>query len=220
MDPKGDLPVIKVKTTSNTHGVLSFEGGYVEEVEEREDSVQPQDGNSAAPEAMPAPQHLLKKIVKKGAIVTTEGAPAKGKRKTGRTGVCDEQEIAERIPKFVATIKDRHKAHVPAEKKRKTDKTDVLSEQEIEEKIKELTKSIATLYRHTYALAKKRRKMGKTGEGLTRSVAPADSSTKKKRTLPSLLHNARVWLNQRLVMDGARKKWFEGLPMTRLKSRR
>ena len=174
VDPKGDLPFIKVKTTSNTHGVLSFEGGYVEEVEEREDSVQPQDGNSAAPEAMPAPQHLLKKIVKKGAI-----APAKGKRKAGRTDVRDEQEIAERIPKFVATMEDRHKAHVPAEKKRKTDKTYVLSELEIGEKIKELTKSIATLDRHAYALAKKRRKMGKTGEGLTRSVAPADSSTKR-----------------------------------------
>ncbi|CAL1706042.1 unnamed protein product [Somion occarium] len=36
----GDLTVVKVKTRLNLHGVLSFEQAYVEEVEEREESMQ------------------------------------------------------------------------------------------------------------------------------------------------------------------------------------
>lgn len=84
VDPKGDPTVVKVKTRLNTHGVLSFESVYVEEIEEKEepqpapqqmdvDQPTPQDGSAAAPEAAPAAQQPPKKkrIVKKKEIPFT-----------------------------------------------------------------------------------------------------------------------------------------------------
>lgn len=85
VDPKGDPTVVKVKTRLNAHGVLSFESAYVEEVEEKEEAVQPQqqqmdvdpqpqDGNAApAAEATPPPQQPPKKkrVIKKKEIQFT-----------------------------------------------------------------------------------------------------------------------------------------------------
>ena len=88
VDPKGDPTVVKVKTRLNTHGVLSFESVYVEEIEEREEAVQaqpqtqpmdvdqpaPQDGSAAAPDAAAAAVQQppkKKKIVKKKEIPFT-----------------------------------------------------------------------------------------------------------------------------------------------------
>ncbi|PFH45190.1 hypothetical protein AMATHDRAFT_71930 [Amanita thiersii Skay4041] len=74
-DPKGDATVVKIKTRLNTHGVMSFEAAYVEEIEEREEPSQQQsnrmdvdqsnaDGSaSATPPPLQPPKK--KKIVKK-----------------------------------------------------------------------------------------------------------------------------------------------------------
>ncbi|KAK7052353.1 heat shock protein [Favolaschia claudopus] len=61
-DPKGDSTCVRVKTRINVHGVMSFEGAYVEEVEEREEPA-PMDVDPAADGA--APPAPKKKRVKK-----------------------------------------------------------------------------------------------------------------------------------------------------------
>jgi heat shock protein 4 len=54
-DSKGDQTCVKIKTRLNLHGVLSFEAGYVEEVEEREDPPMDVDGAPEGPAPAPAP---------------------------------------------------------------------------------------------------------------------------------------------------------------------
>ncbi|KAI0762180.1 heat shock protein [Trametes elegans] len=60
--PNGDYAVVKVKTRLNAHGVVSFEGAYTEEIEEREE--QPMQVDGAEGEAAQQ-QPKKKKIVKK-----------------------------------------------------------------------------------------------------------------------------------------------------------
>ncbi|KAK2460197.1 hypothetical protein APHAL10511_007788 [Amanita phalloides] len=74
VDPKGDPTVVKVKTRLNTHGVLSFESAYVEEIEEKEEAMDVDsatapgtpnpDGTAPAQDAPPAPPKK-KRIVRK-----------------------------------------------------------------------------------------------------------------------------------------------------------
>ena len=73
-DPNGDVTCVKVKTRLNVHGILSFHGAYVEEVEEKEEQPpQPMDvdgppnGVADAPPP-PPPQPKKKKAVKKKEI--------------------------------------------------------------------------------------------------------------------------------------------------------
>ncbi|KAH9915063.1 heat shock protein 70 [Epithele typhae] len=47
--PSGDYAVVKVKTRLNANGVLSFEGAYTEEIEEREEAAMQVDGAEAEP---------------------------------------------------------------------------------------------------------------------------------------------------------------------------
>ncbi|KAJ7678243.1 heat shock protein 70 family [Mycena polygramma] len=62
VDPKGDSTCVRVKTRMNAHGIMSFEGAYVEEVEEKEEPA-PMDVDPAAEgEAPPPPK---KRRVKK-----------------------------------------------------------------------------------------------------------------------------------------------------------
>ncbi|EIW63665.1 heat shock protein [Trametes versicolor FP-101664 SS1] len=56
--PNGDYSVVKVKTRLNLHGLLSFEGAYTEEIEEREEVAMQVDGAEAEPPKK-------KKVVKK-----------------------------------------------------------------------------------------------------------------------------------------------------------
>jgi heat shock protein 4 len=69
-DPKGDVTCVKLKTRLNLHGVLSFEGAYVEEIEEREEpQPQPMDVEGTPDSTVPAPTPpKKKKIVKKKEI--------------------------------------------------------------------------------------------------------------------------------------------------------
>ncbi|KAJ6551489.1 heat shock protein 70 family [Mycena capillaripes] len=61
-DPKGDSTCVRVKTRINAHGIMSFEGAYVEEIEEKDEPA-PMDVDPAADgEAPPLPK---KKRVKK-----------------------------------------------------------------------------------------------------------------------------------------------------------
>ncbi|KAF5385908.1 hypothetical protein D9615_002681 [Tricholomella constricta] len=62
-DPNGDVTLVKVKTRLNLHGILSFEGSYVEEVEEREEPA-PMDVDAASGEP-PAPPKKKKYTKKK-----------------------------------------------------------------------------------------------------------------------------------------------------------
>ncbi|KZV90863.1 heat shock protein 70 [Exidia glandulosa HHB12029] len=61
-DAKGDLSCVKIKTRLNTHGIVSFEDAYVEEIEEREVEDKAMDVDQ--PEGTPAPPKK-KKVVKK-----------------------------------------------------------------------------------------------------------------------------------------------------------
>ncbi|KAJ7864962.1 heat shock protein 70 family [Mycena olivaceomarginata] len=61
-DPKGDSTCVRVKTRVNLHGIVSFEGAYVEEVEEKDEPA-PMDVDPAAEGA--APPAPKKKRVKK-----------------------------------------------------------------------------------------------------------------------------------------------------------
>lgn len=61
-DPKGDLTCVKLKTRLNLHGVLSFEGAYVEETVEREE--QPMEVDGATDVAPPVPPKK-KKVIRK-----------------------------------------------------------------------------------------------------------------------------------------------------------
>jgi heat shock protein 4 len=61
-DPKGDSTCVRVKTRVNLHGIVSFEGAYVEEVEEKDEPA-PMDVDPAAEGAAPPPPK--KKRVKK-----------------------------------------------------------------------------------------------------------------------------------------------------------
>jgi len=65
-DPKGDITCVKLKTRLNLHGVMSFEGAYVEEVEEKveQKAEQQMDVDPPAEGAAPAPPKK-KKIVRK-----------------------------------------------------------------------------------------------------------------------------------------------------------
>lgn len=75
-DPNGDLTTVKLKVRLNLHGVLSFEGAYTEEIEEREEpQPAPMDVDGAAPAegAAPAPPKK-KKVVKKKEIHFVAGA--------------------------------------------------------------------------------------------------------------------------------------------------
>ncbi|KXN87253.1 hypothetical protein AN958_09044, partial [Leucoagaricus sp. SymC.cos] len=71
-DAKGDSTLVKVKTRLNLHGILSFEGTYVEEVEEKEEAApapmdvdKPAEGvEGAEAPAQPAPTKK-KKVMKK-----------------------------------------------------------------------------------------------------------------------------------------------------------
>jgi heat shock protein 4 len=58
-----EMAIVKVKTRLNLHGVLSFEGAYLEEYEERDEPQQPMevDGEQAEPSA-PKKKRILKKI--------------------------------------------------------------------------------------------------------------------------------------------------------------
>lgn len=68
-DPKGDVPVVKVKTRLNLHGILSFESAYVEEVEEKEEPAPaPMETDPAAEPAEPVPPPKKKRIVRKKEI--------------------------------------------------------------------------------------------------------------------------------------------------------
>jgi heat shock protein 4 len=66
-DPSGDLTTVKLKVRLNLHGVLSFEGAYVEEIEEKEEpQPAPMEVDGAAPaEGAPAPPPKKKRVVKK-----------------------------------------------------------------------------------------------------------------------------------------------------------
>ncbi|KAJ7198776.1 heat shock protein 70 family [Mycena pura] len=62
-DPKGDSTCVRVKTRVNQHGIMSFEGAYVEEVEDKEEVV-PMDVDPAA-EGAPPPAPPKKRRIKK-----------------------------------------------------------------------------------------------------------------------------------------------------------
>ncbi|KAH9859172.1 heat shock protein [Lenzites betulinus] len=68
--PNGDYAVVKVKTRLNANGVLSFEGAYTEETEEREEQPMQVDGAEADPAAPPK----KKKVVKKKDVAFVWGA--------------------------------------------------------------------------------------------------------------------------------------------------
>ncbi|KAJ6504250.1 heat shock protein 70 family [Mycena vitilis] len=61
-DPKGDSTCVRVKTRMNAHGIMSFEGAYVEEVEEKEEAAPMEVDPAAEGEAPPPPK---KRRVKK-----------------------------------------------------------------------------------------------------------------------------------------------------------
>ena len=61
-DAKGDMQCVKIKTRLNTHGVVTFEDAYTEEIEEREVEEKAMDVDSAEGAAAPAKK---KRIVKK-----------------------------------------------------------------------------------------------------------------------------------------------------------
>ncbi|KAJ7254680.1 heat shock protein 70 family [Mycena haematopus] len=54
VDPKGDSTCVRVKTRINLHGIMSFEGAYVEEIEEKDEPA-PMDVDPAADGAAPPP---------------------------------------------------------------------------------------------------------------------------------------------------------------------
>ncbi|KAJ7621125.1 heat shock protein 70 family [Roridomyces roridus] len=61
-DPKGDSTCVRVKTRINAHGIMSFEGAYVEEVEEKDEPA-PMDVDAPAEGATPPPKkRRVKKI--------------------------------------------------------------------------------------------------------------------------------------------------------------
>ncbi|KAH7106352.1 heat shock protein 70 [Auriculariales sp. MPI-PUGE-AT-0066] len=62
-DAKGDLQCVKIKTRLNTHGIVSFEEAYTEEIEEREVEEKSMDVDNT--DGTPAPQTKKKRIVKK-----------------------------------------------------------------------------------------------------------------------------------------------------------
>lgn len=64
--PNGDLIPVKLKTRLNLHGIMSFETAYVEEVEEREESMQVDGETEAKPK--------IKKIIKKKEIPFVSGS--------------------------------------------------------------------------------------------------------------------------------------------------
>ena len=68
LSPNGDVTCVKLKTRLNLHGIMSFEGAYFEEVEEREEpAAAPMDvDGSADPATPPAPKK--KRVVKKKEI--------------------------------------------------------------------------------------------------------------------------------------------------------
>ena len=68
--PNGDTTCVKLKTRLNLHGIMSFEGAYVEEIEEREEAAPtpaPMDVDGSAEAAAP-PAPKKKRIVKKKEI--------------------------------------------------------------------------------------------------------------------------------------------------------
>ncbi|KAI0663667.1 heat shock protein [Cubamyces menziesii] len=58
--PNGDYAVVKVKTRLNAHGIMSFEGAYTEEIEEKEEQPMQVDGAEGEQQ-----QPKKKKVVKK-----------------------------------------------------------------------------------------------------------------------------------------------------------
>lgn len=68
-DAKGDLSCVKVKIRLNQHGLLSFEGAYTEEIEEKEESPMAVDGEAEAPPKK-------KKVVKKTDVPFVWGSTA------------------------------------------------------------------------------------------------------------------------------------------------
>jgi heat shock protein 4 len=67
-DPAGDLACVKLKTRLNLHGVLSFEGAYVEEMVDREEQPMEVDG---AVEGAPPPAPKKKKTKKEVPFVAS-----------------------------------------------------------------------------------------------------------------------------------------------------
>ena len=64
-DAKGDTSAVKLKTRLNSHGIMSFEAAYIEEVEEREESM----AVDGEPDAKPK----IKRIVKKKEVAFVTG---------------------------------------------------------------------------------------------------------------------------------------------------
>ena len=58
-DAKGDTSAVKLKTRLNSHGIMSFEAAYIEEVEEREESM----AVDGEPDAKPKIKRVVKKEV-------------------------------------------------------------------------------------------------------------------------------------------------------------
>ncbi|CAK5274244.1 unnamed protein product [Mycena citricolor] len=71
-DPKGDSTCVRVKTRLNQHGIVSFEGAYIEEVEERDEPVA-MDIDPATEGATP-PQPKKKRVKKKEIAFFTASA--------------------------------------------------------------------------------------------------------------------------------------------------
>lgn len=57
-DSKGDLVPVKLKARLNAHGIMSFEGAYVEEIEEKEEQPMQVDGEAPEP---PKKKRIIKK---------------------------------------------------------------------------------------------------------------------------------------------------------------
>ncbi|KAJ6466968.1 heat shock protein 70 family [Mycena sanguinolenta] len=105
VDPKGDSTCVRVKTRINLHGVMSFEGAYVEEVEEKDEPA-PMDVDPAADGAVPPPPK--KKRVKKKDVAFV--ASTSSLDKTAIEALREQENAMHAADKLVMDTEDRKNA--------------------------------------------------------------------------------------------------------------
>ncbi|KAF7377707.1 Heat shock protein [Mycena sanguinolenta] len=132
VDPKGDSTCVRVKTRINQHGVMSFEGAYVEEVEEKDEPA-PMDVDPAADGAAPPPPKKKRVKKKDVAFVASTSSLDKAAIEALREQenamhaadklVMDTEDRKNALEEYVydmrAKLEDRYAAFVQAEEKAK-----------------------------------------------------------------------------------------------------